>query len=69
MWALTSVAQLVECRPTKQGVMGSIPGQAHAWAVGQVLSWGHTRGNQLMFLSHINVSLSFFLPSPFSKNK
>ena len=27
----------------------------------------HPRGNQLMFLSHIDVSLSFSLPSPPSK--
>ena len=37
----------------------------HAWAVGQVCSMGHVRGNHtLMFLS-----LSFSFPSPLSKNK
>ena len=37
------------------------PVRAHAWVVGRVPSWGHVRGNRLMFLSHINVSLSFSL--------
>ena len=37
--------------------------RAHGWAVGQVPSRGHVRGNHtLMFLS-----LSFSLPSPLSK--
>ena len=41
------------------------PVRAHAWVVGRVPSRGHSRGNHtLMFLS-----LSFSLPSPFSKNK
>ena len=40
------------------------PVRAHAWAVGQVPSWGRARSNWSMFLS-----LSFSLPSPFSKNK
>ena len=35
---------------------------AHAWVAGLVPSWGHVRGNGLMFLSHINVSLPPFLP-------
>ena len=39
--------------------------RAHAWVAGQVPSRAHTRGNHpFMFLS-----LSFFLPSPLSKNK
>ena len=38
---------------------------AHAWVAGLVPSWGHVRGNGLMFLSHINVSLPpFLLPFP-----
>ena len=36
--------------------------RAHALVAGQVPGWGHGRGNQLMYLSHINVSLSLFLP-------
>ena len=50
--------------------------RTRAWVVGQVPGWGHARGNQSMFLLHINVSSppfpplfpsSFSLPSPFSK--
>ena len=41
------------------------PVRAHAWVAGQVPSGGRMRGNHtVMFLS-----LSFSLPSPFSKNK
>ena len=40
------------------------PVRAHAWVVGQVR--GHARGNQLMYLLHINVSLPFSLPPPLS---
>ena len=42
--------------------------RAHVWIVGQVPSWGHAGGNQLMFLSHIIVSLPLFLP-PFLLSK
>ena len=35
---------------------------AHAWVAGQVPSWGHTRGNPSMFLSHIDVSRPLFIP-------
>ena len=38
------------------------PVRAHAWVVGQVPRWGCARGNQLMFLSHIDFSLPLFLP-------
>ena len=38
------------------------PVRARAWVVGQVLSWGYARGNQLISLLHINVSLPLFLP-------
>ena len=38
------------------------PVRAYAMVAGQVPSWGHVRGNYLMFLSHINVSLPLFLP-------
>ena len=38
--------------------------RAHAWVAGQVPSWVCVRGNWLMYLSHINVSLPLFL-SPF----
>ena len=49
--ALTGVAQLVGHRPTKQKVTGSIPAQGTCLGVGQILSWGHVRGNLSMFLS------------------
>ena len=46
------------------------PVRAHASVVSQVPSWGCARGNQSMFLSHIDVSLPFFLPPfPLSRNK
>ena len=35
--------------------------RAHAWAAGQVPIWGCVRGSQLMYLSHIDVSLTLFL--------
>ena len=45
------------------------PAKAHAWVAGQVPSWGCVRGNQLIYLSYINVSFLLFLPPPLSKNK
>ena len=39
--------------------------RAHAWVVGQVPSRGRTRGNHTLMFP----SLSFYLPSPLSKNK
>ena len=38
--ALTGVAQLVECHPTKQKVTGSIPGQGTGLGHGSVPSRG-----------------------------
>ena len=43
------------------------PVGAHAWDVGQVHGWGHARGNQWMYLLHIDASLPLSLPSPLSK--
>ena len=64
-WLWLCVSQWFECWAVNQRVTGSIPSQAHAWVVGQVLSRGSARGNHtLMFLY-----LSFFFPSPLSKNK
>ena len=46
------------------------PVRAHAWVVGQVPIWGCVRGNQSMFLWHIDVSLPLFLlPSSLSRSK
>ena len=57
--ALTSVAQLVMCHPTKQKAAGSIPEHMpglRAWSpVG-----ARMRGNRSMFLSHISISLPLF---------
>ena len=60
--ALAGVAQWIEHQPVNQGVAGSIPSQ------GTCLSYrpgspvgGHVRGNQSMFLLHIDVSLPLFL--------
>ena len=39
---------------SQSGHMPGIPARSPVWAL--------TRGNQLTFLSHINVSLPFFLP-------
>ena len=36
--------------------------RAHTWVAGLVPSWGRARGNQLIHLSHIDVSLPLFLP-------
>ena len=53
---------------TKRSKIG-FPVGAQAWAGGQVPLWGSAGGNLWMFLYHIDVSLSFLLPSPLSKNK
>ena len=53
--ALTSMAQLVACRPTKQKLPVGFLVRAHAWVAGLVLG--------LMFLSDIDVSLTLSLPS------
>ena len=34
-----------------KGLLVRFPVRAHAWVVGQVPSWEHPRGNQLMFPS------------------
>ena len=63
--AVAGVAQWIECRPANWRVASLISRQGACWVAGQVPSRGRVRGNHtLMFLS-----LSFFLPSPFSKNK
>ena len=66
--ALAGVAQWIECQPVSQKVTGLIPSQDTCMFVDQVPSWGHARGNRLMCLSHIDVSLPLFLP-PSPKNK
>ena len=44
------------------------PVRTRAWGVGQVPSWGQARGNQSVYLSHIDVSLPLFIP-PFPSLK
>ena len=39
--------------------------RAQGWVGGPVTGWGHVRGNHLLMF----LSLSFFFPSPLSKNK
>ena len=63
--AMTGAAQWAGCHPTDQKVTGFIPGQGTCQGFSQVPGWGHGRGNLLVFLSHINVSLPLFLhPCP-----
>ena len=66
---LAGVAQWVECQPVNQKVTGLIPSQGTCLGHRPDPGWGAVRGSQMIFLSHINVSLPLFL-SPFrSKNK
>ena len=64
VWLSGLSAELRTERSTVQ-----FPVRTHAWVAGQVPSWGCARGNQLMYLSHTDVSLPPSLPSPLSKNK
>ena len=54
-----------EILQARRGWKKVFPVRAHAWVAGQVPSGGHMRGNHTL----IFLSLSFFLPSPLSKNK
>ena len=67
--ALDDVPRWIESDLQTKRSLVWFPVGAHAWVVGQVLSWGHVRGNQSKYLSHINASLPFSLLSPLSKNK
>ena len=55
--ALAGVAQWIECWPANQRPLIQFPLKAHAWVAGQAPSWGCARGNGLMYLLHIDVSL------------
>ena len=69
-WALAGVAQWVECWPGNQGSPVGFPVRTHAWVVGQVPSWGLSRGNdQRISRTSMLPSVPFTLPSPLSKNK
>ena len=56
--ALAGVAQLVEHWPANQRVAGSLLIRAHGWFAGRE----RAGGDQSILFSHINVSLSPFLP-------
>ena len=63
--ALAGVAQWIECWPVNQNVTGRFPVRAQAWVVGHVPSWGHMRGNRLVYLFHFDdFLLLFLLPFP-----
>ena len=59
------MSQLVGHHPPERRVTSWIPGQGTCLVQVQALVKACTRGNQLMFLSQMNVSLPLFLP-PFS---
>ena len=63
--ALAGVAQWLSAGLQTKGLPVQFLVRAHAWVAGQVPCGGPARGNQLMFLSHIHVSLPLFLP-PFT---
>ena len=54
------MAQWVEHWPVKQRVPDRFLARVHTWVAGQVPG----AGNCSVFLSHIDVSLLFLLPSP-----
>ena len=55
------VAQWIERWPANRKVVVLFPVRAHSWVVCQAPSWGRARGNQSMYLWHIDVLLP---PSP-----
>ena len=59
---LAGVAQWIASWPAKWKATGSIPSQGTCLGCRLVPSWGHARGNWLLYLSHIDVSLPLFLP-------
>ena len=70
------MVQWIECQAAKQKVTGSFPQQSKEGQTleqnpgrveDEVPGWGCLRGSQSMILSHIDVSLSFSLPSLLSK--
>ena len=66
--ALTAVAQWIGHHLQSQRSLVRYLVRASAWVADQVLSQGRMRGNLLIFLWHINVSLPLFLLLPLSKN-
>ena len=66
---LTAVTQLVRHHSTKLKVAGSIPSQGTCLGCRFSSQSGRVRGNGLVFLTSVFLSLSFSLHSPLSKNK
>nr|KAF6501081.1 hypothetical protein HJG59_008062 [Molossus molossus] len=62
--ALVGLAQWLERRPADQRVPSSVPAKSMYLGCRFVPGpgWSRVGGDHLMFLSHINVSLSLFLP-------
>ena len=60
--ALAGVAQWIEHWPANQKVASSIPGQGTCLGCWPGYWLGGVRGNRLMSLSHVSVSLPLFLP-------
>ena len=61
--SLAGVTQWIECQLVNQKVAGLIPSQGTCLGCGPGSPvWGHMRGNQLMYLPHIDVFLPLFLP-------
>ena len=58
---LVWLSGLSASRRTKRSPV-RFPLRTHAWVVGQTPSWRCVGGNQSMYFSHIDVSLSLFLP-------
>ena len=62
-WPRPVVAQLVEHRPVNRTVWVRVLVRAHASVVSLFPGRGaRTRGNPLIFLSHVDVCLSLYLP-------
>ena len=62
--ALAGVTQWIERGLQTKGLLVRFPVRAHAWVAGPRPQWGpHERQ------PHIDISLSFSLPSPLSENK
>ena len=55
---MASVAHWIERQPVNQKSLVRFLFRAHAWVVGQVPCGGRVRGNQSMYLSHIDISLA-----------
>ena len=60
---MASVAHWIERQPVNQKSLVRFLFRAHAWVVGQVPCGGRVRGNQSMYLSHIDICFSL-LPFP-----